>query len=137
MARPSEVHSYGITGVVWLESEFDETEFLYCPGLKFMWDQPIPLREGDQFLQWIENLDVVWLNTVLFERDLDLLHKLYVMWRRSLGEFTEDELKEKVVELQRDVAQLLKALKATLQQEGEDVELESELAELRAERLVS
>lgn len=134
MARPSEIQSHGITAVVWLESEEDETEFLYVPGLKFMWDQPIPLQEGDLFLQYVENLDVVWLNQVLFERDLELLNKLYVEWRRSLGEFTYEELADKVNELQRDVAQLLKALKLTLTEAGEDVELEAELAELRAER---
>lgn len=141
MARPSEILTNGLGRVVYLESEEDEVEFLYCPELKWMYPQPIPLAEGDQFLNWWMRSDVSYAPDAFFRAhatgDTRVIDELYSMWRRTKGEIPVEELQDAVNELQRETKQLLKALKHTLTVEGEDMELEAELAELRVEKAIA
>lgn len=129
MARSSQVVSAGICRVVWLEVEEDDTEFLYVPGVKFYWPQAVGLYEGDQFLQFILNLDAVHLEEALFRGDAKVLDKLWKLYRETQGYVDPQDVMDQVNELQRSVNLLLKAIGAVVQDD-----LEAELDELRAEK---
>lgn len=120
--------------VYWLQAEELEVEYLLFPETDFLWDKKFPLEEGELFLQFWLSLDADYPYDALWHRDTEKMTRVYDAWRKSRGYVSEDELKETVNELQKQVKSLMKALSITLQEAGDDVELEAELAELRAER---
>lgn len=130
MYKQSEAMRRGLARVVWIQVEEEELEFLYAPEINWMFPEPFPLHEGDQFLYWWQDQEVIWPGDAIFRRDVETIQRL---WKIYSGRKEDDRLSR----LEGLVQKILDHLGLGRGPESIEDEIERELAEVRAEREAS